>query len=484
MKKFIDENWQWLIIVLVSGFFLISGLGKELFIDWDECLYSVYPQEMKKSGNYLINQWNGYQDMQKPPLYSWLLQLPFLLNSPEFYTRLLSVLAGISLLSAVYFFSKKYFSKTTGLLAILFLTSTNIFLFYSQKLNTDIFFSFFIFIGFWLWIVSDENKRNVYFSGLMFALAVMIKGLSVVTFLIAIFISLFLDLKKKRFVDFIVLALTIFLLILPWHLITYFKYKEAFVKIYFLENLFQRSQYPIEFHYGGKFFYLSQLWQQLSLWLFLGLIIPLDFILRFRKKMIKNNQIIFLIILFITISLFLMTKIKTKIAWYLLPVYPFIAIYLAYNLDYLFKKINVSFLKTFIFLILILSAFLSLKKNTFLLSAPPSVSYRHQAALAAKNLPYTNLYYLVPESERVAKALLDQSPNLQISSTFIYGGNPCMVYYSQKKVHYYYSKEEFINQLNSKHKLFFISNKDLNILDKFPVKKLYQNNEFTLFTLI
>ena len=54
------SNWPWLIILLVSGVLLAFSLNKDLFMDWDECLYSVYTKEMAKTGNFLINQWNGY----------------------------------------------------------------------------------------------------------------------------------------------------------------------------------------------------------------------------------------------------------------------------------------------------------------------------------------------------------------------------------------------------------------------------------------
>lgn len=491
MKNFIRENWQWLIILLITAAFLISGLKRDLFSDWDECLYSVYAQEMKQSGNYLINQWNGYYDMQKPPLYSWLLQIPFLAGRNELFPRLLSVVAGLALITSVYFFAKKYLSKTIGIIACLLLLSVDIFLTYTQKLNTDIFYSLFIFLGFWLWLSSEKNHRLVTFSSLMFALAVMVKGLSVVSFLAAIFVSIFIRPNKKRLINFFLLVTILLLLIAPWHLVAYLKYGQDYLQIYFWENIVQRSRYPIEFHFGGRLYYFNQLFKQLFPWLIAALIFPLSYLHRWKRlikiktltKELRSNQLLFLLLALIIIPLLAITKIKTKIAWYALPIYPFLVLFLGYNLELVIKKINKKVFSFTIMTLLIIDAFIFVNKMAGLAKGKVPISYRNKATIAANQHPFKDLYYLVAKPERIAKALLDQSPNLQIRSTFIYGGNPCAVYYSGKKVHYYYSTEEFIKQLVPKNRLFMIENGDLEILDSFLIKKIYQNKEFTLFEL-
>lgn len=474
MKKFFKKNWQWLLILLATAGFLIPNLNRELLTDWDECLYSVYVQEMKKSENYLINQWNGYHDMQKPPLYSWLLHIPYLAGKTEFFPRLLSVIAGLSLISAVYFSAKKYLSKTSGLIAVFILLSIDLFIVYSQKLNTDIFYSLFIFLGFWLWLDSEKNRRLIIISGLLFALAIMVKGLSVAPFLGVLFISIFFSFSKRRLIDFFFLISLMIFLITPWHILAWLKYRQDFLQIYFWENIIQRSRYPIEFHYGGRLFYINQLLKEFFPWWLAGLSFP------FWKK-IRFNQLILLLLGLIIIPFSAITQVKTKISWYVMPILPFLSLFLAYNIELIIKKANFFIFTLTIFVLLITDSLVNISKQSAWWQGKKTPSYRNQAAIAAKKLPEKNLYYLVAKSERLAKALLDQSPNLQIRSTFIYGGNPCAVYYSEKKVHYYYSTEEFIKQLKKKNRLFMIENGDLKIIEGFSIKKIYQNPEFTLF---
>lgn len=478
--KFLKTHKFFFVIISLFLTAAIFSLNKELFIDWDECLYSVYPWEMRKTGNYLVNQWNGYLDFQKPPLYSWLLQIPFLLGRNEFYPRLISLLASLLLLIVFYFFSFHQISQLTATASVFFIFLSDIFIFYSQKLNTDIFYTLFIFLGFVFWIKKDK-KINLFLAGFFFALAVMVKGLSVLPFLLAIFLSLFLKRDKKDFVHFIFLITTFLIFIIPWHLLVWFKYKNNFIQVYFIENLLQRSRYPIELHFGGKKFYLETLLRQYSLWLIL---IFYCFFSIWRKKenflkKIDREKLSLTIFLLFFVPLFFLTYAKTKIAWYLMPIYPFLSLFLAMSLERFLK--NKSFFIKIIFLtILSITSFLNIKKHT--LYQKKSISPKNEVALKAKETPYNKLYFLVPYYERTAKALLDQSPHLKISSTFVYGGNPCMVYYSQKKVYYFYSIEEF-KQILKNPGLFLVENNDLPLIKDLPTKLIYRNKQFTLFEL-
>jgi hypothetical protein len=103
---------------------------------------------------------------------------------------------------------------------------------------------------------------------------------------------------------------------------------------------------------------------------------------------------------------------------------------------------------------------------------------RYQIAMEARKYPQRQLNYLVWHAERQAKELLP--PTEQIPQTWQFGGNPCAVYYSQKKVNYYYDINEFKKALNKKG-LFLIENTDLNLLKDQKVKILHRNPDFTLF---
>src|SRR3990167_9692249 len=95
LKQIFIAYWPLIIILLVAGYLMTFRLGRDLFTDWDEGLYAVYVRTMHETGNYLNNVWNGYQDLQKPPLYTWLLQIPYLFSFNEFSARFLNVIGSL-----------------------------------------------------------------------------------------------------------------------------------------------------------------------------------------------------------------------------------------------------------------------------------------------------------------------------------------------------------------------------------------------------
>ncbi len=73
--------------VLPFAFILLSWLLAAAFVptfDFDEALYLRIAEEMKKSGEYLLPQWDGKPVFDKPPLFMWLIVLTSkLLGDPE-----------------------------------------------------------------------------------------------------------------------------------------------------------------------------------------------------------------------------------------------------------------------------------------------------------------------------------------------------------------------------------------------------------------
>lgn len=490
--KLVKNSWVLILIVVIFGFLFISHLGRDLFWDWDECLYTVYARDMPRTKNFLINEWNNYNDLQKPPLYTWLLQIPFFFSQNEFSARILSVFFGLGLVVVVYIFSKKYFSSQVAILSSLLLLTSEVFVIYSQKVNTDIGFTFLIFLGFWLFLISNKKSYFSYFSGIAFGLAVMMKGLSVIQFILPLFLSIFFSPTKEKFLNFFKMFAVFGLIIIPWHIRAYLVYRQGFLQIYFYENIIQRAQNPIEFHYGGRLFYVKQLFKEFFPWILTIFILPIFYLFNIKKylkktailKELQKNETILTIALLVMIPFLAITRIQTKLPWYALPLYPFLAIFIAYSIEFLAKKMRQHFIIFVLILIITVDALKLVYTETKFWQSKKVISPRDDVAVQTRKFPHRELSYLVQRSERTAKALLDQSPNLQIKSTFVYGGNPCAVYYSDKKVNYYYSTEEFQQKLKKDRGLYLLENGDSAAIKDFPVKILYQNSQFTLFEKI
>lgn len=484
IKSILKNYWPLILIVIVSGFLLFFRMNRDLLKDWDECVYTQYGIEMKKTGNLLNNQWNESLVFEKPPLNAIIMQIPFLFKKNEFTARLPSNLFLLFLIVSVYIFAKKYFSDLVAVLSCLILLASEVIIVYGIRVNTDIGFTLFTFLGFFCWIKSFKKKFFSYLAGLFLGLAVLIKGLSILPFLTALFFSIFLNYKKEKIINYLKLLSVFIIVALPWHLIEYVLYSQKFIQVYLVEHILKRTNNPIDFHFGSNFYYLKLIYQNFFPWIFFIFTLPIFFILYLKriikfKSFIKTNQILITILFIILIPFTSLTIAKTKIAWYIMPIYPFIALFLTICINAFFTKIKLRFL---IYLIIILVALDSIRliiHETNFFQPTRIISRRDDVFIKAKQYAQSQINYLVWYSERKAREVLPE--NMQTSTTFIYGGNPCAVYHSQKKINYYYSIDEFKKRINQQKGLFVIENGDQWIVKDLPIKVLYNNIDYTIF---
>ncbi len=494
MKK----HWPFIVIAAVTMIFFTMRLGRDLLWDWDECLYGQYAVEMTRTGHFITNIWNGYIDLQKPPLYSWILSAVNAASSSEFALRSISVIGALALLASIYFFASKYLTRRIAVLSTLLMLTAEVFVIYSMKLSTDILYSLCIFLAFWLWWISrnDTKGLKIYGAGVLFGLAVMIKGLGSLQFIISIAAATVLFPSKRKWINLLKLSAAFAAVIIPWHAVAYLMYGDRFIKVYILDNIIKRSRYPIEFHRERIWFYFVLLFRELKPWIAAFFIFPAVLLISlFRKSRgksfvkiilgeLKKNELTITILLLFLLPLASITRVQTRIAWYILPLYPFLSVYLAYNLNIVIEYIGSKNKKAGAIFYAILLILLSLDALKLLtdevkpFNKNRTVDPRYEVMLEAEKQPETELFYLVAFGERQAKELLP--PTEQIDMTWVYGGNPCAVYYSKKHVTYYYEIADFEKALRTKKGLFLIQNGDAKYSEGKEVR--FRNSDFTLFT--
>lgn len=141
------KHWQFALLITVIALIFISVIGRDHLLDWDECVFAQEAKEMLSTRDFLTYHWNGVRLFEKPPLTGWIISFFYLFGIDEFTARLPATLGGISLLIAVYVFSVRFFNKRTALLSALILLSTQFFTVYTIRINSDIFFTLFTFLG-------------------------------------------------------------------------------------------------------------------------------------------------------------------------------------------------------------------------------------------------------------------------------------------------------------------------------------------------
>ena len=337
------------LLVILSSALIFTNLGVNKLIPYDEAIYAKVSQNILKSGDWLTLSWRTDQPwFEKPPLYFWLsaLSLRVLPKTPELAVRLPSALFGLLSVLVTYFFGRRLFGKTAGFIAGLCLLTTFHFLYYARTGMLDITCSFFILVALYLYYTAskDISKIKLVFAGLFIGLAVLTKG--VVGFLPLVVIFgyeatdfVLLALRTKRFpvrslgiasAKLLVASLTSALVFLPWHLVMYNLHGQAFFDSYLGYHVLNRATLETEDKTGPIYWYLVVLKVSMRLW-FVALV-PAFFFALFKLVRSKTNRSgLFMIMLWALVVLTVFSLAKSKLVWYIMPIYPAVAILIGYS---------------------------------------------------------------------------------------------------------------------------------------------------------
>ncbi|MGB3094447.1 MAG: hypothetical protein WBB49_00965 [Microgenomates group bacterium] len=168
----------------------------------------------------------------------------------------------------------------------------------------------------------------------------------------------------------------------------------------------------------------------------------------------------------------------------MIPLLPYLSIFLAIclNLVFDFMKKKNKVLCNVLFVLLLILIILDVGKlilnETRFTQSKPTIDSRYEVILQSSKLQGSVLNYLVPFGERQAKVILPLDETL--TNTWYYGGNACAVYYSNKKVNYFYEIEAFEKAFTQNDGLFLISNQDAKYAEDKVI--LFKNADYTLFT--
>lgn len=488
MKNFIKQHFFALGVLLFSAVFFFLSIKTGLLDDWDECMYAGFARNMHDSAYFAANMWSDGIFLDKLPFYTYLLQIPLFFGTSEWLLRLPSFLFGLGVLWMIYWYGQTYFTRSVGVLAMLVFLVAPINSMFLTRMSTDPGFVFFILCAVFSYKKAVEKKdtRIALLSGALLALAVLIKGLSIFPFVIVfVMITLFEKAPLKILITTGTMAVA---LVLPVYLLLYKQFGEPFIQMYFLENLIQRGKYPIEFHFGGRLYYVKEIWREFGLWLLPLMILLVRSIVFFVKK---DGSLLDRISAFyreyreeiqlagiVGFSFIFLTMAATKIAWYAMPMYPFLALLIAQSLNRIWGRHTYQVVSLAIIVLAVQASYTLVSQKHFFKDT--NLNTRNQAYLAIAKEKDTEFYYYVPFAERQAKAILSD-PNLYTSMTWRYGGSPCAHYYSGKKVTPLYETKDFLKRLDKPAgTIYLIENGDKKTLEGVDYKLIYQNPDYSV----
>lgn len=331
---------SYLIMALILYFVFLLRLSSFHIRTWDESMYAVDAYEMIQSGQYIVPYLDGSIDYMhaKPPFATWLEIISIkLFGYNELSVRLPSAFAGITSCLLVFFFIRKYFNELFAWCTFLVLcTSLGFAHFHTARTgDTDSVFTLFTLLAniSLFRYFSDEQKKNknIFFFFLFFAIAFLTKSFACLLFTPAYFL-LFLQqkevtrvFKKKGFY----LGLILFLVLTLGYLFLRQSKDPLYIHTVVSTDL-ARTASAMDSHNEPFDFYFNHFVNyRFSVWILLfvaGILSLLNSRKEDRTLSILGSWSILLSLVYILV----ISISSTKLEWYDMPVYPYLAIISGY----------------------------------------------------------------------------------------------------------------------------------------------------------
>lgn len=299
---------------------------------WDESRLAINSYEMSKNGNYLVTFFQGSPDMwnTKPPLLIWL-QVFFskLFGAGELSIRLPSAIAAFLTTAALVFFSIKYLKDYWfGMIAALVLITSYgyVEVHASRTGDYDALLTLFttLYSLFFFLYLEYKNYKYLHLFFMTLVLTVLTKSIQGLIFLPALFIYMILYKKimllknKWFFIDFF-----LFIVFVGGYYLLREYYNPGFLQAVWENELGGRYYSALEGHRADNLYYYNLLVNHhYAIWYWL---IPCGIAIGLCSKEEKIRKITLYNSLLLLFYLIIISIAQTKLEWYAVPLFPFLA---------------------------------------------------------------------------------------------------------------------------------------------------------------
>jgi len=330
-----DKRNVFILIACCLFLYFIGNTSINL-TDPDEVFYSDTAKEMLANNSFLTPLIFGKPQFEKPPLFYWLLMASFkVFGVNTFAARLVPALCGFIGVLGTYFFMRKIFDTSVSFYAALILSAAFLYFGLSKTAITDIVFSVFVTLALYAFYLWYRLKDGVYIALFMIflSLAVLTKGpVAVVLSLAAIILFLILAKDIKVLPAFLLNGYWLVFLALGcgWFVYASLRYGREFTWEFFVRDNWHRILYAEHPHSDKWYFYPAVI---------IGGVFPWTAFLLFLGKGFKRYRNEYLFFVSWALSVFLIfTLVHSKLASYILPLFPAICCAIAVSLGSLSER--------------------------------------------------------------------------------------------------------------------------------------------------
>ncbi|MGB7441375.1 MAG: glycosyltransferase family 39 protein [Coleofasciculaceae cyanobacterium] len=322
----------WLFGFLLAAIILWSiGLGDVPLRDWDEGIRALIAREIYRSGNWLHPTMQGEPYLLKPPLLDWLIAISYKFGGVnEFTTRLPGAILTACGVPILYLVGRELFPQPPGAIfaAGVYLTLLPVVRHGRLAMLDGVVNSFYLLLVLSL-LKARQHQPWATGIGICLGLIAFTKGLLVVPLAAIAFLFLLVD-RRVSLLKSPYLWLGLLLGNLPvfaWYLAQWQHYGATFWQVHFFSQGLERLSQTVEGNTGPVWYYLLELLKYSWPWLFFwsgGLS------LAWRKRQTSRSR---LVLLGTVVYLGLISLMRTKLPWYIMPLYPFFALAVAAKLS-------------------------------------------------------------------------------------------------------------------------------------------------------
>lgn len=418
-----DTRWGLVLcfaVAIFSSAFFLFGLGDNAFKDFDEGVYATVIEEAIQSGDIFTFTRHGELWFEKPPLYIWSsLAAHKIFSSPEFAYRLPSALAGIISIVLVMLIAYEvtknlYVGATAGAV----LTVTPAFLEAARQVLLDVPVTVAVLLAAYCFLRGHTYSRWFVGVGIAIGIGILIK--SVIALLAGIFIlawSVFYReyrwIKKSYVWIGVILGACI---VAPWHIYEHLRYGAVFWDSYLNTHVVKRFLGDLLGGTSSNRSYFTYFLQTSLPWSVL--LIPASMVAVWQRNAPTMKAA--LVMLFTAVSIFVLFLIAdTKIAYYLVPAYPFVALFVALGGYALYESVSENRRKVLLAILGILTLLGAI--NTVF------IGFRFSGPLA---LPWA-----IANDERAIGRALSSIENTEPVYTYAHPYQESLRYYSKGRVY-------------------------------------------------
>lgn len=350
LKKITDSKLLVIIqlsLIALALFCLSFKLNEYPLVDYDEATYAKVTMDTMRGGDILSLKYNNVPWFEKPPIYFWMSMASIkIFGQEDFAFRIPSIIFAILSLWLTYLIAYKTTKNiSAAVAAFLILLSSGIFYLYCREARLDSGVVFSILAALYLIILGWEKEKCLFWVFPAIATGFMIKSvIALLAFPIIIIYAFFYQHWRWIKNKYLWWGLTLSsLIIIPWHLLQTWRFGSGFWNSYIGYHVYQRVISKITGS-SDPFYYLDALYRYNSPWTWVAIIL-LILILVLKNKRGSTPEInkkiwaplfsfIFLIALF---SVF-----KTRLLSYILPAFPFLALFISEAFAIIFNYFKIS----------------------------------------------------------------------------------------------------------------------------------------------